>query len=163
VYQEFCVIADRKKEVFDDELIAIVEQGDGGFVEEYHLEGLHVSTGTALRPTATVELRRAEERLVDSAIGDGPVDAVYKAMERITGMVGKLTEYTLKSVSLGHDAVGEAFVRVMFDGVQFNGRAVSTDVITGSAKAYLEAMNRACAARKRKEEREQQSVIVPHT
>jgi 2-isopropylmalate synthase len=161
VYREFCVIADQKKEVFDDELIAIVEQGEGEKVEEYHLEGLHVTTGTALRPTATVELRRAEERLVDSATGDGPVDAVYKAIERITGLVGKLTEYTLKSVSLGHDAVGEAFVRVVFDGIQFNGRAVSTDVITGSAKAYLEAMNRACAARKRKEEREQQPLVVP--
>lgn len=163
VYREFCIVADHKKEVFDDELIAIVEEGEGGYAEEYHLEGLHVSTGTAVRPTATVELRRAEEQLVDSATGDGPVDAVYKAMERITGMTGKLTEYTLKSVSLGHDAVGEAFVRVLFDGIQFNGRAVSTDVITGSAKAYLEAMNRACAARKRKEERDQQTSAVPQS
>jgi 2-isopropylmalate synthase len=161
VYREFCIVADQKKEVFDEELIAIVEQGAEEPVEAYHLEGLHVSTGTALRPTGTVELRRGDDRLVDSATGDGPVDAVYKAIERITGISGKLTEYTLKSVSLGHDAVGEAFVRVMFDGVQFNGRAVSTDIITGSAKAYLEAMNRAIAARLRKEEREQQPVVVP--
>jgi 2-isopropylmalate synthase len=161
VYREFCIVADKKKEVFDDELIAIVEQGGEGIAEEYHLEGLHVSAGTTVRPTATVELRQGDDRLVDSATGDGPVDAVYKAMERITGLAGKLTEYTLKSVSLGHDAVGEAFVRVMFDGVQFNGRAVSTDVITGSAKAYLEAMNRAFAARKRKEDREQQPVVTP--
>ena len=160
VYKEFCVIADQKKEVFDDELIAIVEQGEGGSFEEYHLEGLHVSTGTSIHPTATVELRRAEERFVDSATGDGPVDAVYKCMERITGLTGKLTEYTLKSVSLGHDSVGEAFVRVTFDGVHFNGRAVSTDVITGSARAYLEAINRACAARQRKEDREQQPSVT---
>jgi 2-isopropylmalate synthase len=97
---------------------------------------------------------------VDSATGDGPVDAVYKCMERITGLTGKLTEYTLKSVSLGHDSVGEAFVRVTFDGVHFNGRAVSTDVITGSARAYLEAINRACAARQRKEDREQQPSVT---
>jgi 2-isopropylmalate synthase len=71
------------------------------------------------------------------------VDAAYKAIERITGIAGKLTEYNLKSVSLGHDAVGEAFVRVEFDGYFYNGHAVSTDVITGSVRAYLEALNRA--------------------
>lgn len=88
---------------------------------------------------------------MDSATGDGPVDAAYRAIERITGIAGKLTEYTLKSVSLGHDAVGEAFVRVDFDGILFNGRAVSTDVIAGSVLAYLEALNRARAARRRHE------------
>jgi 2-isopropylmalate synthase len=69
-------------------------------------------------------------------------------------MSGELTEYSLKAVSSGVDAVGEAFVRVVFDGIQYNGRAVSTDVIAGSVKAYLEAMNRAVRSRRRKDERE---------
>ncbi len=142
-YTSFCAIADQKKEVADEELVAILEDRVTSPEEYYHLEELHVSTGTRVRPTATVELRKGDVRSVDSATGDGPVDAAYRAIERITGISGKLTEYVLKSVSYGHDTIGEAFVRVDFDGVVFNGHAASTDVITGSVKAYLEALNRA--------------------
>jgi 2-isopropylmalate synthase len=142
-YTAFCAIADQKKEVADEELVAILEDRVTSPEDYYHLEELHVSTGTRVRPTATIELRRGNEKFVDSATGDGPVDAAYRAIERITGISGKLTEYVLKSVSYGHDTIGEAFVRVDFDGVLFNGRAASTDVITGSVKAYLEALNRA--------------------
>jgi len=157
-YTEFCAIADRKKEVFDEELIALLDEGTRNSERDYHLVGLHVSTGTSVRPTATVELRRGEETLVDSATGDGPVDAMYRAIERLTGVVGRLTEYSLKSVSSGHDTVGEVFVRVEFDGVSYNGRAVSTDVITGSARAYIEAMNRALTVRSRREGRTKDSI-----
>jgi 2-isopropylmalate synthase len=152
-YAEFCTIADQKKEIFDEELVAILEGTTSDTEQDYQLLGLHVSSGTGVRPTATVELRLGEERFVDSATGDGPVDAAYRAIERITGVAGKLTEYSLKSVSLGHDAIGEAFVRIELEGLHFNGRAASTDIILGSAKAYLEAMNRALGARRRKEER----------
>ena len=151
-YREFCAIADKKKEVFDEELIAILEDETRDTGDDYHLVSVHVSSGTTIRPTATVELRRGDLQFVDSATGDGPVDAAYKAIERITGFVGTLTEYSVTSVSVGHDAMGEAFVRVAFDGVQFNGRAASTDVITGSVKAYIEALNRAVGASKRKRE-----------
>jgi 2-isopropylmalate synthase len=159
-YAGFTSIADQKKEIFDEELIAILESGTHGSEQDYQLIGLHVSTGTSVRPTATVELKTGEERMVDSATGDGPVDAMYRAMERLTGIVGKLLEYSLKSVSIGHDTVGEVFVRVEFDGVQYNGRAVSTDVITGSARAYLEAMNRALNVRKRKEGRAKEAIAL---
>lgn len=150
-YQTFCAIADQKKDIFDEDLVAIVEDRETSAEDFYHLENLQVFSGTNLRPTATVELRLRNERFVDSATGDGPVDAAYKAIERITGEIGKLMEYSIKSVTFGHDAIGEVFVRVDFDGVMFNGRAVSTDVITGSAKAYLEALNRAMSAKKRRE------------
>lgn len=86
------------------------------------------------------------------------MDAACKAIERITGVTGTLTEYSLTSVGLGHDAVGEVFVRVSCDGVQFNGRAVSTDVIAGSVRAYLEALNRALASRRRKADRKKEGV-----
>ena len=155
-YKTFCNIADQKKEIFDEDLIAILDEHAESTEDAYSLENLQVSSGTNLRPTATLELRQGEQQFVDSATGDGPVDAVYKAMERITGIVGKLTEYSIKSVGFGRDAIGEVFVRVDFDGVLFNGRAVSTDVIAGSAKAYLEALNRAVAAKRRKEEQSQQ-------
>jgi 2-isopropylmalate synthase len=157
-YAGFTAIADQKKEIFDEELIAILDEGMRGTEQDFHLVGLHVSTGTSVRPTATVELKNGEERMVDSATGDGPVDAMYRAIERLTGIVGKLMEYSLKSVSIGHDTVGEVFVRVEFDGVQYNGRAVSTDVITGSARAYLEAMNRALNVRKRREGRVKETI-----
>jgi 2-isopropylmalate synthase len=123
------------------------------------LVNLQISSGTNLRPTATIELKQGDQLLVDSATGDGPVDAAYKAVERITGVVGKLTEYSIKSVHSGHDAIGEVFVRVDFSGLLFNGRAASTDIITGSVSAYIEALNRALASKKRKEE--QQKKIVP--
>jgi 2-isopropylmalate synthase len=150
-YQTFCTIADQKKDIFDEDLVAIVEDRESSAEDFYHLENLQIFSGTNLRPTATIELRLRDERFVDSATGDGPVDAAYKAIERITGEIGKLTEYSIKSVTFGHDAIGEVFVRVDFDGVMFNGRAVSTDVITGSAKAYLEALNRSMSAKKRRE------------
>ena len=163
-YRSFCTIADQKKDIFDEDLIAIVEDRESAADDFYSLENIQVLSGTNLRPTATVELRLRDERFVDSATGDGPVDAAYKAIERITGVIGKLTEYSIKSVTFGHDAIGEVFVRVDFGGVLFNGRAVSTDVITGSAKAYLEALNRAITARKRREGQQpsskQQAVAV---
>jgi len=159
-YAGFTAIADQKKEIFDEELIAILDEGVRGSELDFHLVGLHVSTGTTIRPTATVELKFGEQLMFDSATGDGPVDAMYRAIERLTGIVGKLTEYSLKSVSIGHDTVGEVFVRVEFDGVQYNGRAVSTDVITGSARAYLEAMNRALNVRRRREGRVKESIAL---
>ena len=151
-YRAFCAVADQKKEIFDEDLIAIVEDRVGDVDDYYSLESIQVSSGTNLRPTATIELRLGEQRFIDSATGDGPVDAAYKAIERITGFSGTLTEYSIKSVSLGRDAIGEVFVRAEFDGLLFNGRAVSTDVIIGSAKAYLEALNRSLVAKKRKQD-----------
>jgi 2-isopropylmalate synthase len=154
-YKLFCEIADQKKEIFDEDLEAILETGSDAIEEIYHLNNIQIVSGTNLKPTATIELRQGEQVIVDSATGDGPVDAAYKAIERITGVVGKLTEYSIKSVSLGHDAIGEVFVRVDFDGVLYNGRAASTDILAGSVRAYLEALNRSLASKKRKEEKQQ--------
>ena len=151
-YQMFCTIADQKKEIFDDDLEAILDAGVSPAEEVYKLANLQIFSGTNLRPTATVELKQNGNVLVDSATGDGPVDAACKAVERVTGMTGKLTEYSIKSVHTGHDAIGEVFVRVEFDGILYNGRAASTDVIAGSVNAYLEALNRAVASKRRKEE-----------
>jgi 2-isopropylmalate synthase len=116
----------------------------------FRLEMLQVHSGTHLRPTATVEISRGEERFLDSATGDGPVDAAYKAIGRATGMTGELTEYLTKAVSGGGDALVEVFVRVRVDGIEFHGRGVSTDVIESSARGYLETLNRALQARKKR-------------
>jgi 2-isopropylmalate synthase len=158
-YGLFCAIADQKKEIFDEDLEAILEAGVSQTEEVYHLVNLQITSGTNLRPTATVELRQGDQTFIDSATGDGPVDAAYKAIERITGVIGKLTEYSVKAVHSGHDAIGEVFVRVDFDGLLYNGRAASTDVVAGSVSAYLEALNRATASKKRRKGK--QTRILP--
>lgn len=160
-YHLFRQLVEQKKEIVDEDLVAILEDRKDDPDEVYHLENIQVHSGTTLRPTATVELRKGDQRFVDSATGDGPVDAAYKAIERVTGLAGQLTEYTIKSLSLGRDAFGEVFVRVDFDGVSFNGRGVSTDVIAGSAKAYVEALNRALIAKKRRSQEPKEGVSLP--
>jgi 2-isopropylmalate synthase len=164
-YEMFCAIADQKKEIFDEDLVAILEDRATNIDGVYQFVDMYVSSGTTVPPTATVKLRRGDQALLDSATGDGPVDATYKAIKRITGLTGKLTEYSIKSVSFGDDAIGEVFVQIDFDGVLFNGRAASTDVVVGSAKAYLEALNRALSAKMRRaelqnEEAKQSSLTV---
>lgn len=159
-YQTFSALADQKKEIFDEDLEAILESGLSPSEEMYHLTSIHVASGTNVRPTATVELTKNDELFVDSATGDGPVDATFKAIERITGVETKLTEYSVKSVSLGRDAIGEVFVRIELGGLLFNGRSASTDIITGSVKAYLEALNRGLTSKRRKVE-QQKEVLQP--
>ena len=149
-FQLFRQYAERKREIMDDELIAILENPVLDVEVMYHLAEIQVHSGTTLRPTATVELRCGNERLVDSATGDGPVDATYKAVDRITGLKGSLTDYQTKLVGAGTDSFAEVFVRVTFDGVAYHGRGMSTDVITGSALAYLEALNRALLSKRKK-------------
>jgi 2-isopropylmalate synthase len=149
-YQLFRQYAERKREILDDDLIAILENPVVDAEEMYHLADLQVHSGTTIRPTATIELRCGNERFIDSATGDGPVDAAYKAIERITGLKGSLTDYMIKSVGMGTDGIGEVFVRVSFDGVVYHGRGMSIDVIMGSALAYLEALNRALISKRRR-------------
>jgi len=97
-----------------------------------------------------MELTDGKEIFCDSATGDGPVDAAFNAIERITKMNGQLVDYTITSVTWGGDAVGEVFVKVIFDNVIFTGHAASTDIVTGSVEAYLQATNRAMAAKNKK-------------
>lgn len=149
-FQLFRQYAERKREILDDDLIAILESPVMDVGQMYHLAEIQVHSGTTLKPTATVELRCGNDRMIDSATGDGPVDAAYKAIDRITGMKGSLTDYQTKLVGTGTDSFGEVFVRVTFDGVVYHGRGMSIDVITGSALAYLEALNRALLSKRRR-------------
>jgi len=150
-YALFSKIADEKKQVFDDDLIAILQDELSNLEETYTLETLQVTSGLNVVPTATVGLKKRSEFFQDSATGDGPVDAAYRAIERITGIGVDLLDYSIKSVAWGRDAIGEVFVKIAIDGYVFNGRSASTDVITGSVKAYLNAINHAVSARYRKE------------
>jgi len=155
VYKLFTKIADEKKEIFDDDLVAILQDEISSMKSLYTLENLQVTSGLNVVPTAMVGLKRNDEIVQDSATGDGPVDAAYRAIERITGISGQLLDYSIKSVSWGHDAIGEVFVKIAIDGFVFNGRSASTDVITGSVKAYLNAINHAATARFRRQQNEE--------
>ncbi len=149
-YSVFTKIADEKKQIFDDDLVAILQDEMSTIDETYTLDTFQVTSGLNLIPTATVGLKKGDETIQDSATGDGPVDASYRAIERITGISVELLDYSIKSVAWGRDAIGEVFVKIAIDGYVFNGRSASTDVITGSVKAYLNAINHAVSARYRK-------------
>jgi 2-isopropylmalate synthase len=141
-FKRFKDLADKKKEVYDEDLIAIVKDEMTQIPETYTLDYLHFVSGTGLIPSATVRLRREEQTFQDSGTGDGPVEAVYNAIDAITGIKGRLFDYNLRAVTQGRDAIGEVSVKVDFDGSVVVGKGSSTDVIEASARAYLNAINR---------------------
>ncbi len=142
-FQRFKELADKKKEVFDEELQALVEDEIYALPEKFVLEYLNIVSGNQTVPTATIKLRRNGETLLDSACGDGPVDATYKAIERLTDIPGKLLSYSINAVAGGKDAMGEVRVKVKVREEVITGRGVSTDILVASAKAYLNAINKA--------------------
>jgi 2-isopropylmalate synthase len=150
-------LADKKKNVYDEDVRAIVE---GQFTEVppvWKLDYLSVMTGTI--PTASVRLIRADnnEPISDAGTGDGPIDAMLKTIDRITGIKGNLQDYSVSSVSRGKDAIGEVSVRVQFNGDTgriVTGKGVSTDIIEASALAYLNALNRYLDEQRRRAETE---------
>lgn len=138
-FKELC---DKKKEVFDDDLLAIVEEQVLATPETYLLEHLQFASGTNMIPTATIRLKKHDEIFQESGWGDGPVDATFKAIDQITGIHPRLKDYSIRAVTSGKDALGEVMVSVEVDGQTVIGRGTSTDVIEASAKAYLNAINR---------------------
>jgi len=142
-YHTFTQLADKKKTIYDADLIAIAEDGLSHVPELFSLVGIQVISGSKTTPTATLQIRKGEKILEDSSIGDGPVDAACRAIDRITNMKNKLVQYSLNAITEGKDAMGEVLVQIEHDGSTFFGRSTSTDVVEASAKAYLNAVNRA--------------------
>jgi 2-isopropylmalate synthase len=141
-FRAFKDLADRKKEIYDEDLVAIVTDEVTQTAVAYELDYLHVISGTGVVPSATIKLRKDGQVFQDSGTGDGPVDAALAAIDAITGLKGRLQDYALRSATSGKDALGEVSVKVDFDGTVVSGRAASTDVIEASARAYLAAVNR---------------------
>ncbi|MEA5417712.1 2-isopropylmalate synthase [Spirulina sp. CCNP1310] len=145
-FLRFKDLADKKKEISDLDLEAIVNDETQHVPELFHLELVQVSCGDRARPTATVTLRTPQgEELTDAAIGTGPVDAVYKAINRVVNIPNELIEYSVKSVTEGIDAMGEVTIRLRHEGRTFSGHAANTDIIVASARAYISALNRLSA------------------
>ncbi len=141
-FKKFKNLADRKKEVYDEDLMAIVADEATQIAETYTLDYLHSISGTGLIPSATVRLLKEGQVLQDSGVGDGPVDAALAAIDAITGLKGRLQDYSLRAATSGKDAVGEVSMKVDFDGTIVSGKGASTDVIEASARAYINALNR---------------------
>jgi 2-isopropylmalate synthase len=147
IFARFKEIGDKKKFVYDDDLTALVEGHITEVPETWSLDYVCVTTGNHAVPTATVRLRNASakngEPIQDAGVGDGPVDAALKAIDRLTETRGKLLDYSLRAVSQGKDALGEVTVKVDFgDKELVTGKGASTDIIEASARAYLNAVNR---------------------
>jgi 2-isopropylmalate synthase len=143
VYKRFIEIADRKKQVYDEDLEIIMMEVSAQVPQTWTLVSLQTTSGGHTSPTAVVRLQKGDEISEDVALGNGPIDAVYKAIERITGVTLTLQDYSVRSVTHGGDAVGEATVHVATEtGDEAVGRAADTDVVQASAAAYLNAINR---------------------
>ena len=156
VHAAFLSLADKKKEIFDEDLEALVGETERTLHEIYHLEQIHFTSGEPGIPTATVELVTQEgEHLIDSSHGTGPVDAVYKAINRIVDVENELTEFRVEAVTRGIDALGEVTIRVTdAEDRVFTGRGAHSDIIVASAKAYTNALNRLLVAERRTVEEE---------
>ncbi len=157
VFDDFKALADKKKEVYDEDLIVLIEKHILDVAPVWSLVSLHTTAGTGLLPTATVCIRNPEGRLLqDAAIGDGPVDAIFKAVERVTGIAANLKAFAVRGVTAGKDAQGEVSLEleVTSDDRSFRGRAASTDIIEASAEAYINAINAIVTRRERDQPRE---------
>ncbi len=141
-YQRFLAVADKKQEVFDEDLIAILHDEIHPLPEIYQLEYLQIYSGTSAIPTATVRLRVKDETRVGAAIGDGPVDATCKAIAQVTRTAAKLQRYDIRAVTSGTEALGEVTVQLEESGRKVVGRGASTDVIEASARAFLDGLNK---------------------
>jgi 2-isopropylmalate synthase len=148
IFDAFKDVADAKDEVDDRDLMAIVsEQTQISVKDMWTLDLVQVSSSDHGAPTATIRLVDVDGKMhMDAAIGTGPVDAIYQAINRVTGLENELIEFSVKSVTEGIDAQGEVTIRVQTDGVVYQGRAADTDILVASARAYLHAVNRSIAA-----------------
>jgi 2-isopropylmalate synthase len=148
-FAAFKDLADKKRDVTDKDIESILAEAKRTVSEVYHLDGVQVTCGDNGLPTAAVRLTGPEGKvLADASLGTGPVDAVYKAINRLVAVPNSLTEFSVKSVTEGIDAIGEVLIRIESEGVTYTGRGADTDIIVASAKAYMNALNRLLAARK---------------
>ncbi len=143
IFNRFKDLADKKKEVLVEDLEAILtEEILPKVPERYSLEYFQVVTGSTTIPVATLEIAEENGVLRDASIGNGPVDAVFKAIERVTGVKARLANYVIKAITGSKDAQGEVSLELEIEGKTYSGKGVSTDIIEASAKAYINALNR---------------------
>ncbi len=148
-YELFSQLADRKKNIYDEDLIAIVNEGFKHIPEMFSLKLFQTVSSSEGRSTATVELERNEEVFHDSATAEGPCDAAFRAIDRITGVPGTIVDFTVHTVGPGTDGVAEVSIRARYEGREFTGKSTSHNVVEAAARAYLQAANKAAYELKR--------------
>jgi 2-isopropylmalate synthase len=145
LFKQFKDLCDRKKKVTSEDIRALVDVESARVPETYRLEAVQFQSGTNMTPVATVRLTTDTGTYQEAATGDGPVDAVYKALDRISQVTLRLEHYELRSVGSGKDALGEVTVRMRTDQGLLHGRGLSTDVVEASARAYVDVLNKLAA------------------
>jgi 2-isopropylmalate synthase len=141
-FERFKKLADQKKEIYEEDLEVIISEELAKMADRITLKSFHVASGTNQVPTATVELEIDGRTIAQTGTGDGPVDAVYRTIASITQTKSTLLMYVVKAITGGTDAQGEVSVRVQEDGRTVSGHGADTDIITASARAYLNALNK---------------------
>jgi len=142
IFKKFKELADKKKDIFDDDLIALAEEEIREKKRVYELISIRCTTGTGVIPQATVKVKHKKEVHEAKSSGDGPVDACYKAIDKITRLKPKLINYKLDAITKGKDAQGLVRVEIRIKGKIIGGRGSSTDILEASVKAYLDALNK---------------------
>jgi 2-isopropylmalate synthase len=143
VFERFKILADKKKEVFDSDIEALLLGLDPDAQGPWRIESLHASSQVGGAATASVRLRRNDGiQAAANASGDGPVHATLRALEMATGCALEVSDFQIRSVSMGGDAQGQASVSVFHDAREYRGRGASTDIIEAAALAFLEVLNR---------------------
>ncbi|MFI3207293.1 MAG: alpha-isopropylmalate synthase regulatory domain-containing protein, partial [Clostridia bacterium] len=142
VFEQFKNLADKKKIVTDKDILALVANKARTEEHVYKLDTYTINSGNTITATATVKVINGETVIEEVAIGDGPIDAAFKAINKITKKEFVLDDYVIHAVTGGEDALGEAVVKLSYDGQQFTGRAISTDIIQSSVEAYINGVNK---------------------
>ena len=159
-FARFKDLADRKREITDRDLEAIVSEQVQLPESFFQLHLVQVSCGTALKPTATITISDNEGREKTSvSLGTGPVDAVVRALNSLTDEPNELVEFAVKSVTEGIDALGEVTIRLRRDGILFSGHSADTDIVVAAAQAYVNALNRLVASKGRKAIHPQRDIV----
>jgi 2-isopropylmalate synthase len=142
VNARFKELADKKKNVFDDDLIALVEDQTKAVKPVWVMESFEVNSGTKVTPTASVCLIYKGKKVCAKSNGDGPVDACFKAIDKAAGVKAELQDYRIEAVTKGKDALGEVSLKLKAKGKVVTSHASSTDIIESSVRAYVAALNK---------------------
>jgi 2-isopropylmalate synthase len=147
VFEQFKILADKKKEVYDGDIAALIQQQMRGKLQQvWTLVSYQLISGTGQQPTVKLTLRHGDEEFTEEVQqGDGPIDAAFWAVERITGVEVACNDFQVRSATIGRDALGEVTVEVEHEGQAYRGVAVSTDSVEATISAMLNAINRIAA------------------
>jgi 2-isopropylmalate synthase len=142
-FKSFIDLCDKKKEIFDRDIEAIIAKDTMQVEEVLKVKSFMIQSGNHIPATSTLSLSLNGKDIMDASVGDGPVDASFKVIEKAVGKDIKLVDYRINSVTEGKDAQGETVVVISINDKRYRGKGLSTDVIESSISAYVEAVNKA--------------------